>query len=1796
MKKKIVARFTAVILSAAMLLSAGGGAVYASETDSGISSDIVLEEDDTGKGSYAPEPGSGSEGTSEPADTETTEDLIAGQSDEGSDRPESDEPADEAASSGNEIPEDDVTEQEDEELTLQESASGKYTRFLFSCLTTFMEDDENTLKMCDIQSGNTYGFNLEDGDEQLYEVYSKDRLEERFSAISGETVTVSADKISYKVLKGDSATSATEVTDGSGPISVAKSDDVLVKITKNENFSKSDTNKYYFQVTVDYPEYIEGGTSITLPIVNEPDVFCDTKEEAYAAVRNIIRNRTDNTVYYGAGNYHGYDTDGYVYDRIYVKSGLFKYGSISVEDICDFSAERDGMAPYEGDYMYNLLGNRFQRTFYYEGPSCAYTTDDGNADLFGTTYRNGDCYYIYEVYLPVITTLEEENELDSKVADLMSGTFSSVKDGTNEEKIRAVYDYIVSNVKGTVSGEGGGDRTYPLYHTAYHALIKGNGTCEAFAQLFTRLTRELGVPSKVIMGVDANNHTYNIVDRGDGYWYFIDTNSGRYLTDSSFSRTKEQERYQSPNYIVNYWNKIKGGTSYNVKMISVLENGNSVYASLDPEEIHDYIVAGLANDDSVDYVIKFESDWTLEFDQYNFDFSSCEAGNELKDFSSRVSIDLGGHTLTCKNDNTFAVNSISSGTFKIGYSDSWSSYSGNVRLAAGLIKDVTFTRNVNGSRVYFAPTLCTAAASFEFDNVYFKNLELSRSESNIKGYYDDYEFILVNDVTLDGCTLYIDDHKTKGHPVIISKVCDGSGNELTSGNLVLKGTTILGKIGDYFDYDSDQWRESNHTFIQSKVEFAVKNGKFTSGDCIIKSAGTIKKYNSDGKVVSATVWDLVDEDLTYANTSKVDGEEVELKAMGTGLTFAEKYCSDGNVSLTINNAGFTNVAWNEGEIGTRECTLSLYEKNDSGSDYMKKEWVYNFTNSDPGNVWWIFVSEDKKSWWSNWTYKYITRESGTYYATLEIKDKTSYNGKIYKSNEFVYTEPEEKLDAPADSSFEVVERGSNGWGRYLYWDDINDTDGLCFGYEFRAEANTKESDFWLGYPNKQYGYCLDNMYNYLGDGEWKISIRAISKDINTKTTGDWVEYTCNMTEQVLARELRMSQNALTLYTGGGSDSSANLTAVITPDDTTMTGISWKSSNEEVAKVDVNDNFTATVTAVGNGTATITATTYDSARKSATCKVTVKTHATSIDLDPVSMNLAKGKSAAIKAAVDSDATDKTVKWTTSDASIATVDKNGKVTGVDPGEAIITATADSGDGISAETKVSVFLPAEEVHIYKYDGNAEKYRGADVTKQKVGLDLDVVDDPETTEIDEGRNTVKLSTGVFGKLSNGTLSEDTVSQSLTWKSAKDTIATVEENDDNSVTVTARGQGTTTITATATDGTNKSASITVVVSRLVQEIKVSGATEVAQGKSITLTAAVTPDSAANKAVTWSEKHTYPEDFDENELAKVKSPVSIDAKGKLTVNAAVPSGTTINVNAIAADGSGVVSDVHEVTVFGVTGQVLIKDGLSVGDNDITKSNLTLDLSSETANTIKGVCLEKSEYDSDDNRAKVSQSVTYTNGNAKVVALAVNNDGSATVTPVAAGKATVTVTAADGSGIKNTVTFTVVKTVTNIDVTGPSNIAAGKAAAFTAAITPADATNKKITWAFAEEEAIVVPNGGFDIYSSIKNPVTINASNGRLTVHKDVPAGTTIKIKAIAQDTDAKESNTVMVTVQEPATRVEILKDETNVTGQKLGLDADVLDDSSTDGDESNNTLTLSAKAYAGGRNRNRRRGIYLDQQ
>ena len=334
--------------------------------------------------------------------------------------------------------------------------------------------------------------------------------------------------------------------------------------------------------------------------------------------------------------------------------------------------------------------------------------------------------------------------------------------------------------------------------------------------------------------------------------------------------------------------------------------------------------------------------------------------------------------------------------------------------------------------------------------------------------------------------------------------------------------------------------------------------------------------------------------------------------------------------------------------------------------------------------------------------------------------------------------------------------------------------------------------------------------------------------------------------------IELSETEATLTVG----ETKKLTATVLPSNATNKTVTWTSSNEEVATV-----ANGVVTAVAEGEAIITAT---AGNKTATCKVTVEkveepkdeeVAVTEITLSETEATLTVGETKKLTATVlPSNATNKTVTWTSSNEEVATV-VNGVVTAVVKGEATITAKAGEK---TATCKVTV--ETEKVEEPK-----------DEEVAVTGIELSETE--ATLKVDE---TKKLTAIV--------LPENATNKTVTWISSNEEVATVV----NGV-VTAVAKGEVTITAQAGE---KTATCKVTVIAKTEEptpeqptvVTVSGITlntgalSLQVGEKGTLTATVSPSDATDKTVTWTSSNTAVATVSNGEVTAV-------AEGTATITA-----------------------------------------------------------------------------------------------------------------------------------------------------------------------------------------------------------------------------------------------------------------------------------------------------------------------
>lgn len=179
-------------------------------------------------------------------------------------------------------------------------------------------------------------------------------------------------------------------------------------------------------------------------------------------------------------------------------------------------------------------------------------------------------------------------------------------------------------------------------------------------------------------------------------------------------------------------------------------------------------------------------------------------------------------------------------------------------------------------------------------------------------------------------------------------------------------------------------------------------------------------------------------------------------------------------------------------------------------------------------------------------------------------------------------------------------------------------------------------------------------------------------------------------DSIPVKGVELNHTALTLYTNQ-SPESAQLSAVVKPEDATNQTVTWSSSAPDIVKVDNN----GLISAVSPGGAIITATTVEGG-KTASCMVTVVEETTvmtpvtgvTLNLDELTLYTNKAPDTFVLSAEiqPGNATNQTVIWSSSAPDIAAVDGSGKVRAISPGLAVITVTTVDG-GRTASCAVTV-----------------------------------------------------------------------------------------------------------------------------------------------------------------------------------------------------------------------------------------------------------------------------------------------------------------------------------------------------------------------------------------------------------------------------------------------------------------------------------------------------------------------------
>lgn len=584
--------------------------------------------------------------------------------------------------------------------------------------------------------------------------------------------------------------------------------------------------------------------------------------------------------------------------------------------------------------------------------------------------------------------------------------------------------------------------------------------------------------------------------------------------------------------------------------------------------------------------------------------------------------------------------------------------------------------------------------------------------------------------------------------------------------------------------------------------------------------------------------------------------------------------------------------------------------------------------------------------------------------------------------------------------------------------------------------------------NQKVIWTVENssVIEYVDNQDGSATIKGLqvgTSKVTARTDDGGFVSSCNVTVGVGVEKIELDMSELHLKKG----ESASLKATIFPENASDKSLKWGTSDASVATVDANGG----VEAVGNGEATIFVSSSDGGF-TAYCNVIVSTPVAGLSLDPTEFTLETiGGSFTIKPVITpEDATDASVVWKSADSKIVSVTSDGTVTAVGPGTTTVTATTNDGS-FSSSCTVCVKSPALHISLDK-------------------------------------TSLKLLEGESGKLTATVYPLNSTQKTLTWVSDHPDVVSV----DNEGNVTARRAGTATVTVNVAENVTAVCNVTV-ISR-VTGISLSEATvEMKPGETHQLTATVLPQNASNAEVTWYS--------DKESVATVSQSGLVTGIG--------PGEATVH--AVTSDGGKMAS-------------CLVKVGTPVKGISLSASDATLYVGDPSLDIIATLTPANA----------TEKSLDWSSSDPKVASVTPGAALRAVVKPLKPGVTTITATTKDG-GFTATCEVTVKRHVSGVSLNKASmNMYVGETESLTATVAPADASDKKVSWL-----------SGNSAVASVSN-------DGKVTANKP---GTAV-IKVVTNDL-SKEA-TCTVTVKRRVSGVSINKSELTIhAGETVTLAATV---------------------------------------
>ena len=290
--------------------------------------------------------------------------------------------------------------------------------------------------------------------------------------------------------------------------------------------------------------------------------------------------------------------------------------------------------------------------------------------------------------------------------------------------------------------------------------------------------------------------------------------------------------------------------------------------------------------------------------------------------------------------------------------------------------------------------------------------------------------------------------------------------------------------------------------------------------------------------------------------------------------------------------------------------------------------------------------------------------------------------------------------------------------------------------------------------------------------------------------------------------------------------------------------------EETTNTDSNSDVTSSNKAPDNILSNILSNVNKTSNNSSSSNINKNIRVTGVSINNQNITMYVGQTSSVSATVTPEnATNKSVKWTSSDTNVVIVDNNGRLDAKKVGTANITVT--TNDGFKTST-VKVTVVTKPVPV-----TGVKLNASSITLSK------------------NEKTILKTTITPSNATNN---------QVTWKSSNESVVTVDQNG----TVTAKNYGTANITVTTNDG-KKTATVKVNVpqpdvSSISVYIAKYSSSKLYVGANTRIYVEYYPTDAANKSVTWKSSNT--------KVATVDSSGTIKAvgRGTATITATTPNG------------------------------------------------------------------------------------------------------------------------------------------------------------------------------------------------------------------------------------------------------------------------------------------------------------------